>query len=140
MVESGVLLVSGHEEVKVEMRLSVLAYNLRRAINILGVSKLVEALRTRTAAAAVAFRCRCRVFVRRRLVPRWRFYTVWRLVGWLAVLRSHQDTLYFFRQFDKNEVAHVVKVIFATFVNNANKIILFRLFVRDDVIDFSRNQ
>jgi hypothetical protein len=42
----GYFLLRGLDKVKVEMSLSVLAYNLRRAINILGVPKLIAALKT----------------------------------------------------------------------------------------------
>ncbi len=43
----GYFLLRGLDKVKIEMSLSVLAYNLRRAINILGVPKLLEALKAK---------------------------------------------------------------------------------------------
>lgn len=40
----GYFLMRGLEKVQAEMSLSALAYNIKRAINILGVPKIVEAL------------------------------------------------------------------------------------------------
>lgn len=42
--DQGYLLLRGLEKVKVEINLSVLAYNIKRAINIVGVKGLIEAL------------------------------------------------------------------------------------------------
>jgi transposase len=71
----GYFLCRGLKKVRAEMSLSVLAYNLKRAINILGVSKLIAALRERAASTSHLF---CRVFDSLLNPPRaslWSFHT-----------------------------------------------------------------
>ena len=43
-MDQGYFLMRGKEKVSTEMSLTGLAYNLRRAINLLGVKTLIEAL------------------------------------------------------------------------------------------------
>jgi transposase len=43
-MNQGYFLMKGLDKVSAEMSLTVLSYNLKRAINILGVPKLIEAL------------------------------------------------------------------------------------------------
>jgi len=38
------LLIKGLKNVKTEMELAILAYNMKRAINILGINKLIKAM------------------------------------------------------------------------------------------------
>jgi hypothetical protein len=44
MVGSGILLDEGLPNVKAEIALTVFSYNLKRAINILGVKRLIQAV------------------------------------------------------------------------------------------------
>ena len=44
LMKSGCFLMKGLKKVQAEMSLSVLAYNLKRVIHILGVPKMMEAL------------------------------------------------------------------------------------------------
>ena len=56
-MNQGHFLMKGLRQVRAEFSLSALAYNLLRAINIVGVRALVEALRRRFRALAGASRC-----------------------------------------------------------------------------------
>ena len=38
---------------------------------------------------------------------------------------------------DENKVADVTEIVFATLVNHANKVVFFRLWVGNDIVDFS---
>jgi transposase len=60
----GFFLCRGLKKVAVEMSLSVLAYNLKRAVNILGVPKLIAALREGYDSASNTALCLIRVLVR----------------------------------------------------------------------------
>ena len=42
--DQGYFLMKGLKKVRAEMSLSTLAYNIKRSINILGVSRMIEAL------------------------------------------------------------------------------------------------
>jgi hypothetical protein len=53
--DQGHFLMKGLEKVKAEFSLSTLAYNIRRVLNILGVQRLIAALRERKWTTFVAF-------------------------------------------------------------------------------------
>lgn len=58
---SGYFLMKGLKKVGAEMSLTVLAYNIKRVVNILGVSKMIEAVAYTTASV-----CPCIAINRRR--------------------------------------------------------------------------
>ena len=77
----GYFLCRGLKKVNAEMSLSILAYNLKRAITLLGVPRLIAALRERCASAAHAFRSCVGWLTGQRCAVRRSFHTVCALVG-----------------------------------------------------------
>ncbi len=77
--------LTGQPKVRAEMSLTVLAYNLKRVLNIVGVEKLLEVVVQRRNDLAM-------ITIRQRMLGMshfsdwrsgcyWTFHTVWRLVG-----------------------------------------------------------